>query len=109
MTRSFATSAFAVTLMAALTACAPKSAGLATPPTAASLSTPIRGGGANTAMPGMNHSTMAGMDMNAMMAHCAEMRQQIPQGAVAPADMRPMLAQCDEMDRSMGMPAPRRR
>ena len=57
-------------------------------------------------MQGMDHSNMsgmnhAGMDHNAIMAHCAEMRQTTQAGRTLPADMRQMIAQCNEMDRSM--------
>lgn len=38
-----------------------------------------------------------------MMAHCAQMRQQVRQGAAMSPDMRQMMAHCDEMDRGMGM------
>ena len=57
----------------------------------------------------MDHSNMRGMDMNAMMSHCADMRRQMRPGAAVSADMRQMMAQRDEMDRSMGMTAPRTR
>lgn len=60
-------------------------------------------------MAGMDHSAMQGMDMNTMMAHCADLRQQARPGVAMSADMRQMVAQCDEMDRSMGMTAPRTR
>ncbi len=46
---------------------------------------------------------MKGMDMQAMMAHCADMRRQMAQGAHPNMpDMAKMTARCDEMDRSMG-------
>ncbi len=91
-------------------ACAPQTAGTASPAPAASLSGP-----ANTApgtapmqgMSGMDHSSMQGMDMNSMMAHCSQMRQQTRPGAAMSPDMRQMIAQCDQMDRSMGAPRSR--
>ena len=60
-------------------------------------------------MPGMNQPGGGGMDMNAMMARCAQVRQQARPGAAVSAETQRTLAQCDQMDRSMGMtPAPRR-
>ncbi len=73
-----------------------------------------RQGGQMQNMPGMDHSQMQGtpqsqgMDMNAMMARCTQMRQQVRPGAAQSADAKQMLAQCDQMDRSMGMTPPRR-
>ena len=58
----------------------------------------------------MDHSnmpSMQGVDMNTMMTHCAQMRQQ--PGSEQTAQGRQMLNQCDQMDRSMGMTPPRRR
>jgi hypothetical protein len=54
-------------------------------------------------MAGTDHGGMQGMDMNTMMAHCAQMRS----SKTMSADMRQMMAQCDQMDRSMGMPPAR--
>ena len=101
-------------------ACAPQPAITAAPAPAASLSGP--GNAAQSAAPmqgmdhsnmpgmaGMDHSNMQGMDMNTMMAHCAQMRQDMKPGMAMSADMRQTMAQCDQMDRSMGVPAPRRR
>lgn len=101
-------------------ACAPQPARTATPAPAASLSGP--GNAAQGAAPmqgmdhsnmpgmaGMDHSNMQGMDMNTMMAHCAQMRQGTRSGMAMSGDGRQMMAQCDQMDRSMGMPAPRSR
>ena len=54
---------------------------------------------------GMNHMQghdMSGMDMQAMMNRCAQMRQQMRPGASMSADMRNAMAQCDQMDRQMG-------
>ncbi len=67
-------------------------------------------------MPGMsmqgvdhaNMSSMQGMDMNTMMAHCAQMRQQMRPGMAMSPDMQQMMTQCDQMDRSMGMTSPPR-
>ena len=100
--------ACAASLAALTAACTPTSAGPATPPSTASLSSGAGGQvGASTAgtqsgaMQGMDHSNMSGMDHNAIMAHCAEMRQTTQAGRTLPADMRQMIAQCNEMDRSM--------
>ena len=93
-------------------ACAPQTAGVASPAPASSLSGPANAAPAAAPMPGMagmDHSAMQGMDMNTMMAHCAQMRQGMRPGMAMSADMRQMMAQCDQMDRSMGMPAPRSR
>jgi len=49
------------------------------------------------------------MDMNASMARCAQVRQQVTSGAPQSALVRQMLDQCDQMDRSMGMAPPARR
>lgn len=101
-------------------ACAPQQAGMASPAPAASLSGPANAarpaspmpamsGMDHSSMPGMDHSSMPsmqGMDMNTMMTHCAQMRQQPSSGQTAQG--RQMLNQCDQMDRSMGMTPPRR-
>jgi hypothetical protein len=50
---------------------------------------------------------MQNMDMNTMMAHCAQMRQQMRPGMAMSADMQQMMSECDAMDRSMGMPRTR--
>lgn len=53
-------------------------------------------------MSGMQGHSMQGMDMQAMMNQCADMRRQMAQGTHANTpDMTTMMAQCDEMDRSM--------
>ena len=65
-------------------------------------------GGQMQNMPGMDRSQGQGMDMNAMMARCAQMRQQMKPGMAMPADMKQMMGQCDQMDRSMGMTPPAR-
>lgn len=48
-----------------------------------------------------------GMDMNAFMARCTQIRQQPGTGQTPQG--RQMLDQCDQMDRSMGMTPPPRR
>lgn len=48
-----------------------------------------------------------GMDMNASMARCAQIRQQPATSQTAQG--RQMLDQCDQMDRGMGMTPPPRR
>ncbi|TDH62092.1 hypothetical protein E2C06_12960 [Dankookia rubra] len=53
-------------------------------------------------MSGMQGHDMRGMDMQQMMAHCAQMRQQMRQGASMNPDMQQMMAHCDQMDRQMG-------
>jgi hypothetical protein len=46
---------------------------------------------------GMQGQNMSGMNMQQMMAHCAEMRQQMRPGATMSADMQGMMAHCDQM------------
>ena len=53
-------------------------------------------------MSGMQGHDMSGMNMQQMMAHCAQMRQQMRQGAGMSPDMQRMMAHCDQMDRQMG-------
>lgn len=58
-------------------------------------------------MPGMSGSNMqghnmSGMNMQQMMAHCAEMRQQMRAGASMSSDMQAMMAHCDQMGGSTG-------
>ena len=54
-------------------------------------------------MSGMQGHDMQGMDMQAMMNQCADMRRQMGQGTHPNTpDMAPMMSRCDEMDRSMG-------
>ncbi|MBI0535216.1 hypothetical protein D9599_06490 [Roseomonas sp. KE2513] len=58
-------------------------------------------------MPGMSGSNMqghnmSGMNMQQMMAHCAEMRQQMRAGASMSSDMQAMMAHCDQMSGSTG-------
>ena len=69
----------AVLLAAGVSACAPQQQ--AAPPVAA------------TTVPG---------DHQAMMAHCAEMRQQMRQGAQMSPDMQRMATYCQHMDHTMG-------
>ncbi len=57
-------------------------------------------------MPGMAAHDMAGMDMQTMMNHCAQMRQATSQGRQLAPNMQAMMAQCDQMDRGMTMGAP---
>ncbi len=49
-----------------------------------------------------------GMDMNASMARCSQVRQQLRSGAPQSAAVRQTLDQCDQMDRTMGMTPPAR-
>lgn len=103
-------SAFIAAVAILPAACAPQPAGMAAPAPASTLSGPANAAPTASPMPGMagmDHPNMQGMDMNTMMAHCAQMRQQ--PGSRQTAQGRQMLEQCDQMDRSMGMtPSPRR-
>lgn len=47
-------------------------------------------------------SGSAPMDHQAMMAHCADMRQQIRQGVPVSPDMQRMVTYCQHMDHAMG-------
>ena len=76
-------------LLAALAACAPLQQG--TPAAAAAPSTA-----------GAQGSGSAPMDHQAMMVHCAEMRQQMRQGVPVSADMQRMATYCQHMDHAMG-------
>jgi hypothetical protein len=58
-------------------------------------------------MSGVQGHSMAGMDHQAMMAQCADMRRQVQQGGRLTPDMQQMMAHCDQMDRSMGSQRPR--
>ena len=119
-------SAFAIAVAILPAACAPQPAGMAAPAPTSSLSGPSNSASTASSMPGMagmdhsnmpgmrmqgmdhsNMPSMQGMDMNAMMTHCAQMRQQPASGQTAQG--RQMLDQCDQMDRSMGMTPPPRR
>ncbi len=89
----------AVLLAMGVAACAPQQ----NSPTAASARS---GSGSqvspNQGMSGMQGHSMGGMDHQAMMTHCAQMRQSVQQGARLSSDMQQMMTQCDQMDRSMG-------
>ncbi|TDH62345.1 hypothetical protein E2C06_12110 [Dankookia rubra] len=79
----------AVVLAAGLSACAPQQqaappAPVASAPTSATAAAP------------------ASSDHQAMMAHCADMRQQIRQGAQMSPDMQRMATYCQHMDHTMG-------
>jgi uncharacterized protein involved in copper resistance len=119
-------SAFIVALAILPAACAPQPTEMAAPAPASSLSGPASTAPMASPMPGMagmdhsnmpgmrmqgmdhsNMPSMQGMDMNTMMSHCAQMRQQTTSGQTAQG--RQMLDQCDQMDRSMGMTPPPRR
>lgn len=79
----------ATLLAAGLAACAPQQQ--AAPPA--------------TAAPAATSTTASGpapMDHQAMMAHCAEMRQQIRQGVPVSPDMQRMVTYCQHMDHAMG-------
>ena len=45
----------------------------------------------------MQGHNMSGMNMQQMMAHCAQMRQQMRPGAAMSPDMQAMMAHCDQM------------
>jgi hypothetical protein len=132
MFMKFAMPLFVGALAVLPVACAPQPTSMAAPAPAASLSGPANASQAATPMPGMtgpgmtgpgmtgpsmagpgmagmDHSNTQGMDMNTMMARCAQMRQQMRPGMAMSADMRQMMGQCDQMDRSTAMPAPRAR
>lgn len=96
----------AVAVAALTAACAPQPAVMAVSPPPASLSGPASataGTAPTRGMPQMDHSNMGGMNMNDMMAHCAQMKQHKGSGTAMSADMRQMMARCDQMDRDMGM------
>lgn len=48
---------------------------------------------------------MPGMDMQAMMKQCAQMRQQMRSGSQMSPDMQRMMTQCDQMDAQMNNPS----
>ncbi|RAI54547.1 hypothetical protein [Roseicella frigidaeris] len=79
----------ALLLAAGLAACAPQQQ--AAPP-----------GAAAPSAPGTVAATPAPGDHQAWMAHCAEMRQQIRQGAPVSPDMQRMVTYCQHMDHTMG-------
>lgn len=79
----------AVLLVAGLSACAPQQqaappVGVAPAPVSATTAAPAAG------------------DHQAMMAHCADMRQQMRQGAQMSPDMQRMATYCQHMDHTMG-------
>jgi hypothetical protein len=94
------TTSLAALLAAGLAACAPQQqSGPAAPSGRATAgSQGMQGQG----MSGMQGHSMAGMDHQAMMAHCAQLRQQVQQGGRLSPEMQQMMAHCDQMDRSMG-------
>ncbi len=67
----------------------------------------MQGHTGHTMSGGMQGHSMAGMDHQSMMAHCAQMRHTVRQGGRLSPDMQQMMAHCDQMDRSMGSPRPR--
>ena len=95
----------AILLAAGLAACAPQQQ--STPAATSRQGTPAAQAMPAQGMAGMQghgaagHS-MAGMDHQSFMAHCAQMRQQVRQGGRLSPDMQQMVAQCDQMDRSTG-------
>ncbi len=71
-------------------------------------------GGASgmSGMPGMagmssqsSGEDMKGMDMDAMMKQCSQMRAQMKPGEAMSPDMKKMMSDCDAMDRSITAPA----
>lgn len=77
---------------------APQDAGTMTSP---SLSNPISPSLPPPGTPAASGSS-SGMDMQAMMTHCADMRRQARPGTAVAPDIRQMMAQCDQMDRMHG-------
>jgi hypothetical protein len=78
-----------VALAAGLSACAPQQqaappAAVAPAPVSATTTVPVAG------------------DHQAMMAHCADMRQQMRQGTQMSPDMQRMATYCQHMDHTMG-------
>ena len=67
----------------------------------------MQGHAGHTMSGGMQGHSMAGMDHQSMMNHCAQMRQTVRQGGRLSPDMQQMMVQCDQMDRSMGASRPR--
>ncbi|SDD49106.1 hypothetical protein [Belnapia rosea] len=79
----------AVVLAAGLSACAPRQQ--AAPPAAVA-----------PAPASATTAASAPGDHQAMMAHCADMRQQMRQGAQMSPDMQRMATYCQHMDHTMG-------
>lgn len=52
-------------------------------------------------MPGMQGNSMSGMNMQAMMAHCSKMQEEIAQNRPMSPDMRKMMGECQRMDSQM--------
>ena len=50
----------------------------------------------------LEHHDTGGMDMQAMMTQCAQMRRQMRPGTRMTPEMQRMMTQCDAMDRQMG-------
>ena len=92
----------ALLLTAGLAACAPQQQ--SAPPAASTQGMSGMQGMQGHNMSGMQGHSMAGMDHQAMMAHCAQMRQQ---GGRMTPEMQQMMAQCTQMDRSMSAPPAR--
>jgi hypothetical protein len=100
------------TMLAVLgvTACAPqRSTASATPAPASQMSlgappsaAPPGAASQGPSAPGVQRHGGSGMDMQSMMAHCAQMRQQQAQGTRLSPEMQGMMAHCDEMDRAHG-------
>ena len=59
------------------------------------------GGMSGMGMQGHNMN-MSGMNMQQMMAHCAQMRQQMRPGSTMAPDMQRMMAHCDQMHPQTG-------
>lgn len=94
-------------LAMAVAGCAPQqNAPLVTAPPASQLSSPAPGAAAPAARgTTMQGHSMGGMNMQQMMAHCAQMRAQARSGAALAPEMQSMMAHCDQMDRMHGQPA----
>lgn len=88
--RKLATASLAAALALSNAACAPQAR---------------QQGGMSSGMSGMQGHDMAGMDMQTMMNHCSQMRQQRAQGQRLSPDMQPMMAECDQMDHGTGASA----
>ena len=55
-------------------------------------------------MPGMQGGNMSGMNMQQMMAHCAQMRAEARPGAPMTAEVQSMMAHCNQMGGSPTRP-----
>ncbi len=97
--KTFARTAFIAAIGFLPVACAQPSS----QPATQGMSSGNQGMSGMSGMSGMQGHDMQGMDMQAMMKQCADMRQQMAQGTHQNTpDMSQMMAHCDEMDRSMG-------